>query len=666
MLIFDQLKRDDPQLRLVARVVLGSLGVLLAGLWWVQVVSARDYQANLETQSFRTVRIPAVRGKILDRNGFALAENRPTYNVSLYLEELHKSFKAVYAEEAVRARAGLKQKQNEMEKKLNRKLTREEARQFVFTLKEQALLRQQARYEVASNVVRQVSQRLRQPLWLNPTNFQRHYETRLALPCPILTNLDPAQIALFEEQSTSPMGVDLEVQSTRCYPFETTAAHVLGHLRRDDDSKEGEEAFFSFRLPDYSGIVGVEYGFDKELGGTAGAKSVLVNNAGYRQTENVWSPAEPGQTVVLTLDLRVQQAAERALQAVSGPGTRGAVVVMDVTDGDILAMASSPTLNPNSFIPSLSRTEAQRISELQAEKNRATQENYAAGSIFKPIIGLACLEAGLNPNATIYSPGYIYVGKKRFGDLAPPGTYDFRRALKASCNTYFISNGLQVAGISNIVKLGQRFHLGERTGLPTRQEVSGIFPTLKQVGSGWFDGDTGNLCIGQGQMAVTPIQMAVVTAALANGGKVLRPRLADRLEPLDVTLGGQTNYFPGVQVRDQLGVKPRNLEILREAMLADVQDSDGTGVQASVPGMNICGKTGTAQVKNAQGALVDQITWFISFAPYEKPRYAVVAMVEGGSSGGGTCAPIARKIYTAIQERDRPGTGKTETLAKAN
>src|ERR1022692_2723086 len=345
MLIFDQLKKDDPQLRLVAIIVLGSLGVLLGGLWWVQVVSARDYQANLETQSFRTVRIPAVRGKILDRNGIALAENRPSYNVSLYLEELRRSFETAYVGEAVRARAELKQQQSELVKKLNRKLTKEERRQFNLTMKQRELLRQKARYEVASNVVMQVSQRLRQPLWLNPTNFERHYETRLALPCPVVTNLSAAQIALFEEQSTSPMGVDLEVQSTRYYPFETTAAHVLGHLRRDDDSKEGEEAFFSFRLPDYRGDVGVECGFDKELRGTAGAKSGLVNNAGYRQTENVWSPAQPGQNVVLTIDLRIQQAAEQALP-LFGPTTRGAVVVMDVLNGDILAMASSPTLNP--------------------------------------------------------------------------------------------------------------------------------------------------------------------------------------------------------------------------------------------------------------------------------------------------------------------------------
>ena len=291
MLIFDQLKKDNPQLRAIAVLVLSGLGVLLAGLWWVQVVSARDYQANLETQSFRTVRIPAVRGKILDRNGITLAENRPTYNISLYLDELRNSFDAVYLEKAARAQRELRQKAADLAGTLNRRLTKQERKQFAFTPDVKNPLREQARYEVASNVVRQVSLRLGQPLSLVATNFERHYQTRLALPFPVLTDLNAAQIALFEEQSTSPMGVDLEVQSTRWYPYGTTAAHLLGHLRRDDDSKEGEEAFFSFRLPDYRGDVGIEHASDKVLRGTAGAKSVLVNNAGYRQTENVWIPA---------------------------------------------------------------------------------------------------------------------------------------------------------------------------------------------------------------------------------------------------------------------------------------------------------------------------------------------------------------------------------------
>ena len=338
---------------------------------------------------------------------------------------------------------------------------------------------------------------------------------------------------------------------------------------------------------------------------------------------------------------------------------------MDVKNGDILAMASSPAYNPNSYIPRLSAADYQRITDLEAEKNRATQENYAAGSIFKPIVGLACLEAGLNPTSTVYNPGYIFVGNKRFGDLAKPGFYDFCQALKASCNTYFITNGMHVAGISNIVRLGRRFRLGERTGLPTRQEVAGNFPSLKRVGAGWYPADTGNLCIGQGPMDVTPIQMAVVTAAIANGGKVIQPRLVDRIEPQDPTSGGRTNYLPSVQVRDELDVNPSNLEMLRQAMLADVEDHDGTGVRAAVPGLRISGKTGTAQVKDVHGATVTDITWFISFAPYESPRYAVVAMVEGGSSGGGTCAPIVKRIYTAILDRERSRNGKAQTVAKA-
>jgi penicillin-binding protein 2 len=660
MLIFDQLKKDDPHLRLVAIAVLSGLGVLLAGLWWVQVVSARDYQANLETQSFRTVRIPAVRGKILDRNGVALAESRPTYNVSLYLEELHKAFQAAYSVKARRAQAELKQNQKELEKKLHRKLTKAERKQFIFTLQAQILLRQQARYEVASNVVLQVNQRLRQPLWLNPTNFERHYETRLALPCPVLTNLNAAQIARFEEQSTSRIGVDLELQSTRNYPFETTAAHILGHLRRDDDSKEGEESFFSFRLPDYRGVIGVEYGFDKELRGTAGAKSVLVNNAGYRQTENTWSEAKPGDNVVTTIDLRLQQVAEHALQSVSGSATRGAAVVMEVHTGDILAMASSPTFNPNSFLPSLSPADGQRIAEQHAE------ENYQPGSIFKTVVGLACLEAGLDPNATIDNPGYIDVGRYRVHDLARPGTYDFHRALKMSSNTYFVDKGLHVAGISNIVKLAQRLHLGERTGLPTRQEVPGIFPSLKKVGANWQDGDTANMCIGQGPMAVTPIQMAVLASALANGGKVLWPRLVDRIETADPTVGAPPKSFPATRVRDELGVKASNLQIVRKAMLADVEE-DGTGRAAAVPGMSICGKTGTAQVKNEHNETIGETTWFLSFAPYDEPRYAVVVMVEMEArrgSGGGTCGPVAKEIYIAIRDLERSAPGKPQTLAK--
>jgi penicillin-binding protein 2 len=656
MLIFDQIRKDDPQLRAVALVVLGGLGLLLGGLWWVQVVSARDYQDSLETQSYRTVRIPAVRGKILDRNGVVLAENRPSYNISLYLEELSKPFRTACDKELARARAQVKRRIDLEQKVLKRKLKKEERKRLALSNEAKELLREQARWVVASNVVAQVSRKLGQPLSLDITNFERHYRTSLALPCPVLSSLTPTQIALFEEQCRGIPGVDLEMQSTRVYPYQTSAGHVLGYLQRDDSSAVGDLAFFSYRLPDYRGVLGIEGGYDKELRGSAGAKSVLVNNFGYRQTENVWSVAEPGRNVVLTLDSRIQQAAERALSAVFGAATRGAAVVMDVNTGDVIALASSPTINPNYGVQGFPPGEYQRWQDplLRPVINRATFENYQPGSIFKTVTAMACLEHGLDPKATIYNPGYIFVGRRRIKDLAAPGTYDFERAFMKSSNTYFVTNGLQ-AGVANIVRIGQRLHLGEKIGLPTRQETPGTFPTWQRISAHWSDGDTANLCIGQGEIDVTPLQMAVVTSAIANDGKVLLPRLVARIESQDPTSGEPPTLFPDSQLRDELGVRPTTLNILRQAMLADVEDADGTGRAAAVPGLRICGKTGTAQKKNMQGATEEDFTWFISYAPYEHPRYAVVVMVEveHGGSGGHTCAPIAQKIYLALQQYEQ-------------
>ena len=656
MLIFDQLRKNDPQLRTLALVVLGGLGVLLAGLWWVQVVSAQDYQDSLETQSYRTVRIPAVRGRILDRNRLALAENRPAYNISLYLEELSKPFRAACAKELARAKAQLRHGLEQEQKVLKRKLNKEERRRFALPPEKRELLYQHARWVVASNVVAQISRRLGQPLSLDLTNFERHYEGSLALPYPVLPNLTARQIAVFEEQCTGITGVDLEMQSTRVYPYGTSAGHVLGYLQRDDDSRMGEEAFFSYRLPDYRGVLGIEGGYDKQLRGTAGAKSVLVNNVGYRQTENVWSVAEPGHNVVLTLDCRIQQAAERALDGVFGAVTRGAVVVMDVNTGDILALASSPTINPNYAVKGFPPGEWHRWGDplLRPLINRATYENYQPGSIFKTIVAMACLEQGLDPKEIVHNPGYIYVGRHPIHDLAAPGDYDFERAFRKSSNTYFVANGLQ-AGVANIIRIGQRLHLGERIGLPTRQETAGTFPSWQRISAHWSDGDTANLCIGQGEVDVTPLQMAVVTSAIANDGKVWWPRLVSRIEPQDPDSGEAPALFPDSRVRDELGVKPSTLALLRKAMLADVEDADGTGHKAAVPGFQVCGKTGTAQKKDIHGALEQEVTWFISFAPYEHPRYAVLRAPALRRGRHGRAWRYRREHLRAGGPEDLPG-----------
>jgi penicillin-binding protein 2 len=405
-------------------------------------------------------------------------------------------------------------------------------------------------------------------------------------------------------------------------------------------------------------LTGVEWGFDSLLRGRAGGGSVMVNSVGYRQSENISDAPEPGHNVVLTIDLDLQSAAAAALAAHQGAEARAAIVVMDVRNGDVLAMVSSPAFDPDYFTGGLSAAEFQaetaflNNTNLRPLINRATQENYAPGSIFKPVIGLAALEAGLDPKAEVDNPGYIYVGARHITDLARPGKYNFRRAIMDSSNTYFITNGLH-AGIDNIIRLAEKFHFGERAGLPTRQDARGNLPTMQRIHNAWRDGDTANICIGQGEVAITPLQMAVAYSAIANGGKVFWPRLVERIEPQDPTSMEAPTNFPAGLVRDHLGVRPENLRILHDAMLAETEDPEGTGGRARVPGMHICGKTGTAEIMDPHNKQIGKTTWFASFAPYESPRYAVVVMVENGFFGGPTCGPIAHDIYAAILAKEK-------------
>ena len=647
MLIFDQLKKNDPHLRALTWTVLLGMAILLAGLWFVQVFSHRHYAENQKAQSFRTVRIPAIRGKILDRNRQPLAENQPSYNISLYLDELRDQFKDEWQRSRPKGR---------------------------LTRSQRISAEAQIRYQVVNRTVQNLGASLGQPIELDYGQFLKHYTNQLALPLLVLTNLTPTQIARFQEQSGNPPGLDLEVQPLRTYPRGTTAAHVVGFLIQDNSSAVDEDAFFNFRLPDYRGVVGIEGYYDLDLRGRAGMKSVLVNSLGYRQSEYIWTPAEAGRNVVLTIDLAIQQAAEKALQETMA-NTRGAVVVMSPLTGDILALASAPAYNPNIYIPHLSREDAERLGDerLTPQLNRATQKNCQPGSIFKIVVAMASLEAGLDPKETFNNPpnpadpahGHIVFAHRLIKDTAPPGIYDFKRGFIRSSNFYFITNGMRF-GIENVVRLGERLHLGERTGLPTRQEVGGTFPRLQGLKRSWSLINGPQLCIGQGPIDVTPLQMAVMISAIANGGKVLYPRLVDRIEPQGPLDANEIVSFPPRPPRDELGVRPRTLEVIREAMLADVEDKEeGTGKAAAVEGMRICGKTGTAQVKDAEARLIDHITWFASFAPYEQPRYVVIVMVEGGASGGGTCGPIASKIYQAIQFQEAQHQLKAPAVARA-
>jgi penicillin-binding protein 2 len=666
MLIFDELRKNDPQLRFVAAALAAGFFILLAGLWWVQIVSSGEYQSHLETQSYRTIRIPAMRGKILDCEGRVLAENSPRYNLDLYFDDLSPLFQAEYA----KLHPPRVAKSTRSFWQFWKHSTTGAQKAASLTRKQISDLEWEARYNVGYNVITKMSQVIGRPLTLDWRSFGRAYLSSLYVPYPIAQNLDPEEVARFEENYSGAVGVDLDVQTTRIYPLGKTAAHVIGYVTKDDSSSEDEDTVFNYRMPDYRGVIGVEGAFDKPLHGHAGEEFVMVNNYGYRQTENIGSEPEAGHNIVLTIDLDLQRVAEDSILKHHGVNATAAAVVMNVRTGDILVMDSAPAVDPNYFTKNLPPDQMHEEAALMedtnvtAQINRAVYAAFAPGSIFKPILGLAALEHGLDPNANYEvqadpadpAHGCIFVGKRKVRDTAPPGEYDFQRAIERSSNSYFIHTGLDL-GKENIVKMGEKFHLGERPGVfPRGQESRGIFPTLKEVTSrDWRDGDTANISIGQGQMAVTPLQMAVAYSALANGGTVLWPRLVARIEPQDPNSGEAPIVITNGIVRDYLNVSQRSIHVVHEAMLGETTDQEGTGHNADVPGLQICGKTGTAQIKNEKGELLGYNWWFASFAPYQDPKYVVIVTVQkfhASGSGGIDCAPIAHDIYAELVKKD--------------
>ena len=681
MFVFDQLRSKDIPIRVMTAFILCCMLLLTVNLWRLQVASGEDYRVRQENQSVRAVRLPATRGRILDSNQQPLAVNRLRFDVHMYIDELRPLFYTHY-----------------MRLKDGRKLRRAE----------QDELGRTARYQVVSNLTMQVSLRLGQPLVLDEEKFHTHYYKRRYTPMAVMQDLSPGQVARFVEQIHAVPGVDLSVNPVRTYPNGDMAFHTLGYLRLDDDPDTGDDIPFRFRyrLPDYVGVDGLEGVYDELLRGEAGAKTIRVNNISYRTSEEVWEWPESGYNMVLSLDRDIQLAAEAALQA-NGPETRGAVVVMDPRTGDLLSLVSLPGFDSNKFISGFSREEITRLNDSRLNRwlNRATGSggvSYPPGSIFKLISAVAYLEEGLiDPAEKVYNPGYFRDSKLypnyELDDTAPPGDYDFIRAFKRSSNTYFIHHALKPDGQTDqwrqgkriLLDWGNRFRLGQKTlaslpgDLPSPiRESGGYFPArdnkLKkrnQFGEkvGWAAGDVGNLCIGQGEITVTPLQMAVMTSAVANGGKVLQPRLVKRIDSQRAFGQAQNRVIP-VEVLDDLHLKPETVALMHKAMLADVADRDGSGRAARVPGMAIGGKTGTAQKKVPTGKYdprsgvrlfrTDHVTWFVSFAPVESPRYAVVVMVESGESGGTTCAPIARRIYRAIRDLEREREKGESNLAK--
>jgi penicillin-binding protein 2 len=426
--------------------------------------------------------------------------------------------------------------------------------------------------------------------------------------------------------------VDIYIEPVRVYPQGTAAAHVLGYVGKADPRQDSEEPYH-FYLPEMSGSRGMEAVMNSVLTGMPGGRLLRVDASGYKHEQIAERAPECGRDVQLALDVRLQRLAEEVLV-----GREGAVVVLDPSNGDVLAMASSPAFDPNAFGPGLRQGEWARLLSDRSQPlvNRAIAEVYPPGSTFKPVVALAALLSDRAAPGTAFDcPGYFQLGGTRFHcwRTSGHGSLDMRGAIEQSCNSYFCQLGLRI-GYDRIQAVAAGVGFGRKTGIELAGEAPGLLGggAWKQRAhrDAWRPGDTCNASIGQGYLAVTPLQMAVLTSAIANGGRLYRPRLLR-------TPGGAAGEQGG-----PLGWTASALALVRQGMYDVVNAESGTGKRARVEGVEMAGKTGTAEYGPRGNRR--KHTWMLAFAPFEHPRIALAIVIEDGMSGGITVAPRVRRL----------------------
>ena len=569
---------------LAAVAGIGFVG-LLGQLWYLQVLEGGKLQEMSERNRIRIRPVAAPRGILFDRNGLALVDNRPAFTLSLIPREMDDR-------DTVMARLSvlLKIPMRELEESLER---------------------------------------------VPPDSFR---------PVRVRRGLTLDEVTKVEERKLELPGVVVEVEPQRVYPTSTFAAHLLGYVREvsDDQMKQGR-----YRRGDMIGQSGLERLLDEHLRGRDGGERIEVDALGRPVQVMRREEPDPGAQVITTVDRRIQEAAERAMA-----GRSGAVIVMDPRNGDVLAMTSSPAFELDRLTGNLDRDEWLKVirDPLTPLMNRALQSQYAPGSVFKVVVAAAGLQEGsLTPMDKTYCNGEFHLGQWTFKDWKEGGHghVDTRTALIHSCNIFFYQAGLKV-GPAAIARYAEAFGLGAPSGIDLGGEKAGMVPFLdgrrRIDGRKWHAGDTVNMSIGQGQVLVTPMQVARMMSAVANGGVLWRPRLVQRVERVD----GSLAYSSSSKMTGRVDLSPIVWAFLRQA-LSGVVNEGGTGAAARIPGIDVAGKTGTAQsVNKSDSAKGQDHAWFASFAPAQDPEVVVVVLVERGGKGGQVAAPIARQIYQAI------------------
>jgi penicillin-binding protein 2 len=549
--------------------------------------------------------VPAPRGQITDRNGEPLAQNRLSYNLAI-------NFPTPLDFPDAQALSFAREKIDRTARLIGRKLK----------ISDEAIL--------------------------------RHYHNRGIMPMEIAQNL--SQLEYEQIKNDPPPGVIVRPIYVRVYPNGKVAGQIIGYTGKTGRNPDGIVDNHETLWPETEGREGLEQTFNEMLTGKHGEYKLTFDKDGRKTSDKLITPPDPGYNVVTTLDLRLQQLAEKALEA---KAKRGAIVIIDPNNGDILALASWPTYDPNLFVPSIS---AEQLKLLQDDKDipllpRAYRSSYPPGSTFKIAVGIAALEShAVQPDDRYECVPSIQVGNVTFHNWKKGnrGALNFVQALTESCDTWFYQVGIRT-GAQPIIDWALQLGFGAKCGIPLRGEAEGRVPNDEYMkathGRRLLNGDIANMSIGQGDTQVTPLQMAQAMGVVANGGTLYQTRLVQQVQTFDNQI--VTAYQ--VRAKRTLNLSSETLDELQTGMIDVVNGAGGTAHQASLDNAEVAGKTGTAQwgPKNKERTAA----WFAGFLPADQPRYAFAAVYEGdvGSKvhGGSAAAPMIADIFKEIYKGEK-------------
>jgi penicillin-binding protein 2 len=586
----------NKRLLFVTIFVFAAFSALILRLWFLQVVNGESYKTQSENNSIHVEEIPPFRGLILDRNGEPLVDNVPSFNLYIRPDEIKD--------------------------------------------KEQLIKNLKILINLDADEVRKK---------LASESKGRDFE-----PVLVKRNLSRDELATIETHLSNLLGARVEQRYKRSYLYGNFASHIIGYLGEISEKELADNQYPEASSGDYIGKFGVEGKWQTALNGVKGGMEVEVDATGRKFQELSKELPVSGQNITLTIDKKLQAAAENMLT-----DKAGAIVAMDPTNGEILAMASSPSFDPNTFITGIDKTEWKALTTGKNSPltNKALSGQYSPGSVFKIVLALAGLEEGVvSPEDAVSCPGSYEFGNRAFHcwQKKGHGSVNLHRALRESCDVYFYKLGNKL-GIEKIAKYAKMCGLGKKTDIDLDSEKGGLIPNnewkMKRFHVPWQPGETISASIGQSFVSITPIQAAGLISTIFNGGKVYQPKIVKEIKD-----GKNSVYQSGPTLVRELKVKRENLDIVKSGLIAVVNEPGGTGYSsARLKEVTVAGKTGTAQVvsldkqkemKAAGGDSNDykDHAWFVGIAPAENPKIAIAVLIEHGGHGGSAAAPFARDL----------------------